>query len=76
MTGYNSIFTVTDEHNNFHFTKSINVQVFSVVSTPKGVYELNTLSKEIIRNTIDGGQFTEATYPFANKSNFSTLDIS
>ena len=40
---------------------------------PPGAYEIERLNKEIRRNIIDKGHYTEAEYPFTIKPNFSTL---
>ena len=57
----------------FFFTKSITDDYFSQIIIPSGAYEIKNLDIEIKRLIIEEGYFTEATYPFQNKPNFSTL---
>ena len=74
LTGYNGIFNVTNENNKFYFTKSINdYEHYRVISVPPGAYEIESLNDEIKRIIINDEHFTEDTYPFVIKPNFSTL---
>ena len=74
LTGYNGIFNVTDKNNKFYFAKSLSDDLdLIVVSVYPGAYEIESLNKEIKRIVIEKGYFTEATYPFTIKPNFSTL---
>ena len=74
LTGYNGIFNVTKANNNFYFTKSISDEDgFVQITISPGAYELENLNNEIKRIIIDEAHYTEATYPFTIKPNFSTL---
>ena len=74
LTGYNGIFNVTDKNNKFYFLKSISDEDgYIIITIPVGAYELENLNNEIKRIIIDEGHYTEATYPFTIKPNFSTL---
>ena len=74
LTGYNGIFKVTNSNNKFYFMKSITEDDGLIqITTPPGVYEIETLDKEIKRIIIDEEHYTEANYPFKIKPNFSTL---
>ena len=42
-------------------------------SIPPGAYKIESWNNEIKRIIIDEGNFTDATYPFTIKQNFSTL---
>ena len=59
--------------NEFYFTVSIIDDDFSVISNSLGAYEIESLNKEIKRNIIEEGFFTESNYPFTLKLNFSAL---
>ena len=72
-TRYNGIFNVTNSNNKFCFKKSLIEEDFVRITIPPGVYELESLDKEIKRNIIDKGHYSEDEYPFTIKSNFSTL---
>ena len=72
-TGYNEIFNVTDKNNKFYFRKSNNDDDFSKIINSQGAYEIESSNNEIKRIIIEGGQFTEADYPFTIKPNFLTL---
>ena len=74
LTGYNGIFNVTNLNNKFYFMKSIaDEDGYIIITIPPGAYELENLNNEIKRIIIDEGHYTEATYPFTIKPNFSTL---
>ena len=74
LCAYNGIFNVTNENNNFYFTKSItDDDHYIMITIPPGSYEIESLNDEIKRNIIDDEHFTEANYPFKIKPNFSTL---
>ena len=74
LTAYNGIFNVTNENNKFYFTKSISdYEHYIVISIPPGAYEIESLNDEIKRIIINDEHFTEDTYPFVIKPNFSTL---
>ena len=67
-------FDVTNLKNKFYFTKSItDYEHYIVISIPPGAYEIESLNDEIKRIIIKDEHFTEDTYPFAIKPNFSTL---
>ena len=75
-TGYSGVFNVTSSKNRFYFIKSISDEHGyrqSIISTE--VYEIESLNNEIKRIIIDEGYFTETTYPFTIKPNFSTFSI-
>ena len=74
LTAYNGIFNVTNENNKFYFTKSItDDNHYIMITIPPGSYELESLNNEIKRIIINDEHFTEDTYPFVIKPNFSTL---
>ena len=74
LSAYNGIFNVTNSNNKFYFTKSISdYELYIVISIPPGAHEIESLNDEIKRIIIDDEYFTEDTYPFAIKPNFSTL---
>ena len=74
LTGYNGIFNVTNENNKFYFKKTISDDdVFIKITIPPGAYEIENLNNEIKRIIIDAEHYTETTYPFTIKPNFSTL---
>ena len=74
LTAYNGIFNVTNENNKFYFTKSItDDNHYILITIPPGSYELESLNNEIKRIIINDEHFTEDTYPFVIKPNFSTL---
>ena len=54
LTGFNSIFNVTDKNNNFYFMKSITDEDdFIQITIPPGAYEIESLKYEIKRIIID-----------------------
>ena len=59
--------------NKFYFLKSITDDSFTQVIWPPGVYEIETLNKEIKRIFIEERHYTEANYSVTVKPNFSTL---
>ena len=73
LTGYNGIFNVTNANNKFYFTTSISDIEPIFIIIPPGAYELESLDDEIKRICIIDGHFTESTYPFKIRPNFSTL---
>ena len=75
LTGYNGIFTVTNENNKFYFLKSITDDDDDLIQIviPQGAYEIESLDKEIKRSIIDQEHYTTVNYPFKIKPNFSTL---
>ena len=74
LTGYNGIFIVTHENNQFYFKKTISDDDgFIKITKPPGAYEIESLNNEIKRIIIDEEHYTEANYPFTIKPNFSTL---
>ena len=74
LGGYNGIFNVTNENNNFYFKKTISDDVgFIKITIPTGAYEIESLKNEIKRIIIDEEHYTETNYPFTIKPNFSTL---
>ena len=74
LTGYNGIFNVTNENNKFYFKKTISDNDgFIKITIPPGAYEIESLNNEMKRIIIDAEHYTETTYPFTIKPNFSTL---
>ena len=74
LTGFNGIFNVTNENNNFYFKKTITDEDgFNKITILLGAYEIGSLNKEIKRIIIDEEHYTEAIYQFTIKPNFSTL---
>ena len=73
LTGYNSIFNITEKNNKFYFAKSISDDGFITITIPPDPYEIEALNIEIRRIIIDEGHFTEDNHPFLIKPNFNTL---
>ena len=74
LSAYNGLFNVTDKNNKFYFTKSItDDDHYIMITIPPGSYEIESLNDEIKRIIINDEHFTEDTYPFVIKPNFSTL---
>ena len=74
LSAYNGIFNVTNSNNKFYFTKSItDDNHYIMITIPPGAYEIESLNDEIKRIIINDEHFTEDTYPFVIKPNFSTL---
>ena len=74
LSAYNGIFNVTSDNNKFYFTKSItDDDHYIIITIPPGAYEIESLNDEIKRIIINDKHFTEDTYPFIIKPNFSTL---
>ena len=64
---------MTSKNNKFYFLKLIADDEHTKISIPPGAYEIESLNREIKRNNIDEGNYTEVNYPFTIKPNFSTL---
>ena len=76
LSGYNVIFNVKNSNNKFYFKKTISDEDgFVQINIPLGAYEIESLNDEIKRIIIDEEQYTEASYPFNIKPNFSTLGL-
>ena len=74
LSAYNGIFNVTSENNKFYFTKSItDDNHYIMITIPPGAYEIESLNNEIKRIIINDEHYTEDTYPFVIRPNFSTL---
>ena len=73
LTAYNGIFNVTNRNNKFYFKKNLIDEDFIQIRIPEGAYEIESLDNEIRRILIDKEYYTEETYPFSIKPNFSTL---
>ena len=74
LSAYNGIFNVTNSNNNFYFTKSItDDNHYIMITIPPGSYEIESLNDEIKRIIITDEHFSEDSYPFIIKPNFSTL---
>ena len=73
LSAYNGIFNVTSKNNKFYFKKNLIDEDFIQIRIPEGAYEIESLNDEIKRILIDKEYYTEATYPFSIKPNFSTL---
>ena len=74
LTDSNGNFNVTDKNNKFYFTVSINDDDFNHTTVQPGAHEIQSLNNEIKRNIFEERYFTETTYPFTIKPNFSTLE--
>ena len=73
LTGYNGNFNVTSKNNKFYFKEALIDANFIQIRIPEGAYEIESLNDEIKRIIIDEERYTEETYPFTIKPNFSTL---
>ena len=74
LSGYSGIFKVTNSNIKFYFNKTIpGEDGFVQITLPPGSYDFQSLSNEIKRIVIEEGHFTESTYPFTTKPNFSAL---
>ena len=73
LTGYNGIFNVTISKNKFYFKKSFIKEDFIQIRILEGVYEIESLNKEIKRILIGREYYTKVNYPITIKPNFSTL---
>ena len=73
LTVYNGSFNVTNKNKKFYFAVSSNDDAFNQRTIPPAAFELGSPNKEIKRIIIEEGCFTEATYPFSIKPNFSTV---
>ena len=74
LSAYKGIFNITTSNNKFYFTKSFtDYEHYIVISIPPGAYEIESLNDEIKKIIINDGYFSEDTYPFVIKPNFSTL---
>ena len=74
LTGYNGVFNVTNKNNSFYFTKSISDKDGLIqITIPPGAYEIESLNNEIKRVNFDEEIYTESSYAFTSKPNFSTL---
>ena len=74
LSGYNGIFIVTNENNNFYFIKSITDEDgYIQISLPPIAYEIESSNNEIRGIITDEEHYTEVNYPFLNKPNFSIL---
>ena len=73
LTGYNGIFNVKSKNFKLYFTRSINDDDFTQLTIPPGLFEIESLNKEIKPKIIEQSHFTEDTYPFEIKPYFGTL---
>ena len=73
LSGYNSLFNVSDKNNKFYFLKSITDDDYIQITIRPGIYEIEALDEEIKRVIIDEGHYTESDYPFKIKPDFNTL---
>ena len=73
ITGYNSIFDITNKVDIFYFKKQHTEEDFIQITMPERAYEIESSDKEIKRTIIGKGYYTEVEYPFKIKPNFSTL---
>ena len=73
LSAYNGIFNVSNRNNKFYFRKNFIDEDFIQIRIPEGTHEIETLNNEIKRIIIDKKFYTEASYPFTIKANFSTL---
>ena len=75
LTGYNGIFNVTNSNYKINFLKSVSVEDRYIQRTiPPSVHEIEPLNKVMKRIIIDEGHFSQVSYPFTIKPNFSTLE--
>ena len=74
LSDYNGKYKVLNSNSKPHFTMSNNDEDFDVNTISKEAYEHESLNDEMKRNIFEEGYFTEETYPFLIKPNFSTLD--
>ena len=65
---------MTSKNNKLHFLKDIPDEdgYIQITITPCA-YEIESLNKEIKRISIDEGRYSNSSYPFTIKPNFSTL---
>ena len=74
LSAYNGVFNINDSIIEFFFTKSItDDNHYIMITIPPGAYEIESLNDEIKRIIINDEHFTEDSYPFVIKPNFSTL---
>ena len=74
LTGYNGIFKVTSSNVKFYFKITITDEDgFIQITIPPGVYEIESLNKEIKQIIFDEGHYNEANYPSTKKPNFLAL---
>ena len=74
LSGYNSLFNVSDKNNKFYFLKSISDEDgYIVITIRPGIYEIESLDLEIKRVIIDAGHYSESDYPFHIKADFNIL---
>ena len=73
LSGYNSLFNVSDKNNKFYFVKSIADDEYIKVTIRPGIYEIEALDLKIKRVVIDEGHYNESDYPFNIKPDFNTL---
>ena len=74
LTGYNGIFKVSKSNKNFYLKNTItNKNDFIQITIKPSAYELQSINDEIKRIITEEGYFTEASYPFMKKPNFSTV---
>ena len=74
LTGFNGVFNITNSNNKFYFKKTIvNEDGFVQITIPPGAYEIEALDKELRRIIISEEHYTQASYPFKIKPNFSTI---
>ena len=70
LSGYNGLFNVINENNNFYSNKTISYDGFNKITIPPGANETESLNDEIKRIINDEEHYTEANYPFKIKLNF------
>ena len=73
LSAYNGIFNVTNRNNKFYFKKELIDEDFIQIRIPERAFEIESLNDESKRIIIDKEYYTEATYPFKIKPNFSTF---
>ena len=73
LTGHNSIFIVSNKNNKIYFKKQLIEEDFIQITIPQGAYEIESLNEKLKRIIIDTGYYSENSYPFKIKANFSTL---
>ena len=74
LTGFNGIFNVRNSNKKFYFMKSVtDKDGYIIITIPQSSYEIESLNNETKRSIIDEEHYTEASYLFNIKPNFSTL---
>ena len=73
LTSYKGVFKASDKNNIFQYKRSISDDDFKFINKTGGAYDNESLNDEIKRIIIKECYFTDETYRFLIKPNFSTL---